>query len=222
MREQLLRKMGLVDGTRVLEVGCGSGALKDEMEPYGWTGLDIDLEILRVAKRMSSKRSSMAKLANADGLRLPFCAGTFGLVYAHYLLLWIADPINMIAEMKRVTAPGGWVAFFAEPDYLARIDQPEYQASLGIAQNQSLRQQGARLDAGRRLPGWMQAAGLAPRFSGVIGAEWHGAERRSPLEGITLKNDLAIVGKAGSNLLQGPQGNEWVYVPTFYAAANVA
>jgi SAM-dependent methyltransferase len=61
--------------------------------------------------------------SQADRHTLPF-QPVFDVTFCHFLLLWVSNPEKVVAEMGRVTRPGGSVRL-AEPDYGGRIDYPE-------------------------------------------------------------------------------------------------
>jgi ubiquinone/menaquinone biosynthesis C-methylase UbiE len=44
-----------------------------------------------------------------DVFELPFADGTFNVVWAKYLLQWLKEPKIALAELKRVTKPGGLI-----------------------------------------------------------------------------------------------------------------
>ena len=60
------------------------------------------------------------------GMRSNFPMQTelFDIVYCHFLLLWVSDPLQALLEMKRVAKEGVHILAFAEPDYTGRIDKP--------------------------------------------------------------------------------------------------
>ena len=142
LRDYLFRQTGLANLGKVLEVGCGTGALLGEIERrFSGTisGLDLDYGFLRQA----SANTLRSKLIQGNALHLPFPPGCFELVYCHFLLLWVADPLQVIREMKRVICPGGYVLALAEPDYGGRIDYPFALELSGKWQIQALQHQGA-------------------------------------------------------------------------------
>jgi SAM-dependent methyltransferase len=213
---------------RILEVGCGTGAVLEsaarEFPTAQFVGLDIDIPRLAFAR----SRGSSCECAGGDALRLPFGGGVFELTFCHYFLLWVRDPDQAVREMIRVTRRGGWVAALAEPDYGARIDYPEALAGLGGLQRQALRRQGADPDIGRRLAGLLAGAGLTVKEGGVLGSQITSAEEdaeEADWEWMMLKEDI------GRELAEEEwrkyreidraarkSGRRVLFVPTFYAA----
>jgi len=228
LRRHYLERVSLLPGDRILEVGCGTGAvlarLAQETSPLpGLHGLDIDPAVLDEA----GGNAPEARLSRGDAHHLPYAAGSFRLVVCHYLLLWLAQPLAALGEMRRVTQPGGWVLALAEPDYGGRIDYPDPLAPLGEWQRQALRRQGADADLGRKLAGLFHAAGLQQVEAGVLGSQWQGApdRREHALEWAVLSADLQGQVAPGelARLQQidrqaWEQGQRVLFVPTFYAA----
>ncbi len=107
-------------------------------------------------------------LTQGNALSLPYPDRAFDIVYSHFLLLWVRDPLRALREMKRVTRQGGFVIAFAEPDYLQRIDKPRELMQLGKWQTDALRRQGADPGLGARLAELFHEAGIQIVETGTI------------------------------------------------------
>jgi len=95
-----------IRGTRVLEVGCGTGRFSEEIVRRGGrlTVLDIGQTLVRqVAARLGCKG------VVADACSLPFKAGAFEVVISSECIEHTADPRQAIREMCRVCSGGGTV-----------------------------------------------------------------------------------------------------------------
>jgi SAM-dependent methyltransferase len=229
LRSFLLPRAGLEHANRVLDVGCGTGAVHGELRQGNSVqvhGLDIDAEMLAEAERVSP--SSVFTLGDAHAL--PYADGSFDIVLCHYLLLWVFDPFQVLSEMRRVTRAGGALLALAEPDYGGRIDYPSELVELGRLQTISLRQQGAEPELGRRLGALFRNFGLDGVEVGVLGAQWSGplslAEQesewaviRSDLEDSLPPNQLEQLFHMDMQAWQS--GTRVLYVPTFYAWGRV-
>jgi SAM-dependent methyltransferase len=191
LRTYLFKKAGLQKAQRVLEVGCGTGAVLRDLDTQALIyGIDI------LAERTAQARlyAPSATLACADAQRLPFLSETFDITFCHFLLLWVRDPIQVLREMKRVTRPGGYILALAEPDYTARQDKPEELALLGSWQTDALRQQGANPGIGAQLLDLFSAASIPCRETGVLHSDTAHPEmttRDFELEWQVLESDLA-------------------------------
>ena len=93
-------------GERVLELGCGTGALLTETARRGWrtVGVEPSPEMRRVAHRRLRRAGSAASLLAADARALPFATGAFDTVVATFPSDYIARP-EVLAEAARVLAP---------------------------------------------------------------------------------------------------------------------
>lgn len=125
---------------RYLDVGGGTGAnavrLVDE---YG-----IDVVVVDHAHTMAraARSRGLNQVAVADAARLPFANGAFAGATADRVLQHLADPWVAVAEMVRVTVPGGRVVL-ADPDYDTQVldidDQDVARAVLRFRADHALR-----------------------------------------------------------------------------------
>jgi SAM-dependent methyltransferase len=147
-----------------LDVGCGPGIVMEMLQPsFSAIGIDMDSAMVRQAR----KRGFEAVKALAEDL--PFEDASFEVVYCSWLLLWVRDPVKVVAEMKRVSR--GWVFCMAEPDYGARIDHPEDLSQLGKILAEGIRRDGGDPFIGRKLRHVFNACGLEPEI-GVHPGVW--------------------------------------------------
>jgi len=224
-RESLFALAGIGPGRRVLDIGCGTGAVAREIlsstSGISLTGVDIDLESLKFAQR----RSPAMRLAAGDANALPYRGRSFDAAFFHFVLLWLADAAEALAEAARVTRAGGHVIAIAEPDHEARIDAPPGLEALGRLQIESLRRQGADTRFGRKLRGLLEAAGLAQVRFGVIGGEWQRQDQAGVIdsEWSMLQRDLGTTLPKGElNRLERLDREAWeagrrvLFVPTFF------
>lgn len=213
IRSYLMPFLGIREGSDVLDVGCGTGAMAGEFGQAGWHGIDIDLSVLRFGKQ----KQGLSKLINADGFDLPFEDDRFDLVLAHYLLLWIDHPLDLIREMKRVSKPNGAITFFAEPDHAGRIGFPHENELIGGLQTDALVEKGIDPMIGRKLGSLLVEAGVRDVHFGLIGGEWSDAAKRDVLEEKILMEDLGSTGQIAQDQEIKRNGGGFIYVPTFYA-----
>ncbi|HSL30301.1 MAG TPA: class I SAM-dependent methyltransferase, partial [Anaerolineales bacterium] len=87
LRAYLFEEANLSSASRVLEVGCGTGAILSELpESFAVHGLDIDPAALAQC-RLHAPASA---LVQGDVLQLPYSNQSFDIVYCHFLLLWVS------------------------------------------------------------------------------------------------------------------------------------
>ena len=93
---------------RALDVGTGAGALAFAVAPLvrEVVGLDPVPELLDLARARALPNTEFLQ---GDGTALPFPNGTFDLTGAHRTLHHVAEPERIVAELARVTRPGGRV-----------------------------------------------------------------------------------------------------------------
>jgi SAM-dependent methyltransferase len=222
LRAYLFRRAGLNEKSRVLEVGCGTGAILAELPGVAALhGLDIDPAALAQC-RLHAPQSF---LAQGNALGLPYSSQTFDIVYCHFLLLWVSEPVRALWEMRRVAKPGGQILAFAEPDYTARVDKPHELALLGPWQAESLRRQGADPGLGARLGDLFFEAGIRLLETGTLQpAEGAPSPEDWELEWVVIESDLAglIPGRDIQKMKHldrqaRARGERRLHVPTYFA-----
>jgi demethylmenaquinone methyltransferase / 2-methoxy-6-polyprenyl-1,4-benzoquinol methylase len=104
-RQGVRRALTLQPGERCLDLAAGTGVSTAELARSGayLVGLDISLGMLQVGHRT---RPGVRLLAG-DGLALPFADASFDAVTISFGLRNIVDTRAALAEMARVTRPGG-------------------------------------------------------------------------------------------------------------------
>lgn len=107
----MVQLLGLLQGGRVLEVGCGRGIalppLAEALRPALLVGVDIDEELLVDAARRAAEKGVRAQLYRADVRELPFPDGTFDIVIDFGTCYHIGDPVRGMQEVVRVLGTGG-------------------------------------------------------------------------------------------------------------------
>jgi SAM-dependent methyltransferase len=101
---------GVGAGQRVLDVGCGPGALTSELvERLGATevsAVDPSEQFVTAAR----ERHPGVDVGQAAAEDLPFADGEFDAALAQLVVHFMADPVRGLAEMARVTRAHGVVA----------------------------------------------------------------------------------------------------------------
>ena len=223
LRTYLFKRTGMETAGRVLEVGCGTGAILSDLTSHAAIhGLDLEPARLREARRQVPQ----AHIICGDAHSLPYASGIFDITFCHFLLLWVRDPLQALSEMDRVTRPGGSLLALAEPDYYARVDKPDALATLGRWQAESLQQQGAQAGLGSRLAELFRLAGIPLIETGSLRLdpgrlpapgewelEWEVME--ADLAGLVPMEQVQHMKRLDKQAWQ--RGERVLYVPTYFA-----
>lgn len=169
----------LSPGMRVLDVGCGTGAITHgialRVQPAGRVvGVDVNERLIDEARKAHGDVPGL-EFRREDAYDLPF-DHEFDLVTAARLLQWLAEPERALASMKRALVSGGRIAVLdynhekiewrpAPPESARRF----YQAFLKWREDAGMDNQIAD-----RLAGMVQSAG----FHNVRVREQHESARR--------------------------------------------
>ena len=167
----------LEPGTRLLEIGCGVGAvlavLGQEYPGIELSGVDIEQKQLEFARRHLERAGVQATLRHADALALPFEDESFDHVWMMWFLEHVAHPPAALREARRVLVPGGRITAI-EVDYSTCRAEPSTPAmeALFRAMVQGMAASGWS-DAGTRLPRWLTEAGFREVDEGERPFWWH-------------------------------------------------
>ncbi|HKP51026.1 MAG TPA: methyltransferase domain-containing protein [Chloroflexia bacterium] len=95
-------------GTRVLEVGMGTGNLQLDLirEGFAVWGVDLSRQMLRQATRKARRLNTAFNICRARAQALPFPSSHFDSVVSTFPSEYIAD-LKTLAEIRRVLRPGG-------------------------------------------------------------------------------------------------------------------
>jgi ubiquinone/menaquinone biosynthesis C-methylase UbiE len=154
-----IRRLGVPEGARVLEVGCGAGLMAIELLQQGYrvTATDAVPEMLDLTRRNAAAVGIAERLDSqpADVQNLRFDDQTFDVVVALGVLPWVEDPARAVREMSRVLKSGGHVV--ATGDNNARLtyfaDPMRNPALAGLRRNIKRMARAAGLIEQRPMPG---------------------------------------------------------------------
>ena len=93
----------------MLDLGCGAGGSVDVFRARDpdvqWVGLDVP-----GSPEAGTRTRTDARFETFDGVSMPFEDGAFDLVYCKQVLEHVHHPEPLLAEVRRVLAPGGYLA----------------------------------------------------------------------------------------------------------------
>ncbi|KKU86472.1 MAG: hypothetical protein A2667_03365 [Candidatus Wildermuthbacteria bacterium RIFCSPHIGHO2_01_FULL_47_27] len=122
LRSDRLKKVARIinqHGGRLLDIGCGTGALTVEFGGHVLYGVDISEESVKIAQG----RGIDAIALDIDEEKLPFEDNFFDIIFCGEVVEHIFDPDHLLDEIYRVLKPGG-IAVITTPNlasYLNRI-----------------------------------------------------------------------------------------------------
>ena len=125
-RERMLELCPTGNGSTVLDVGCGPGSETTRIaRRVGKTGMVYGIDaseaiIAEARRRKPEVRPAPLQFQVCDAHGLTFKDASFDLCRAEKVFLYLENPATAIAEMARVTRPGGRVIVF-DFDYGARF-----------------------------------------------------------------------------------------------------
>src|ERR1700756_1449859 len=113
IRKEAAKRLDLVAGDKVLDVGCGIGGatfpLAEITGPKGLAvGVDISSAMIEVATRRCGTRQGM-EFRVGEACTIPYADGFFDAARCERVFLYLPDRMVAIHEMKRGVKPGGSV-----------------------------------------------------------------------------------------------------------------
>jgi ubiquinone/menaquinone biosynthesis C-methylase UbiE len=111
----LLDRVGAAGGWQAIDLGCGPSGildlLADRVGPTGRVvGLDVASHNVALAREFAAERGlANVAVVQGDAHQTGFPSASFDLVHARTVLINVPDPAAVVAEMVRLTRPGGWV-----------------------------------------------------------------------------------------------------------------
>jgi SAM-dependent methyltransferase len=192
----LIEHMKIGAGTRVLDVGCGSGEFLELLLGVGAAVSGVDPAPGMLSLAAARVRASAIGIGDVD-LRLgsaedlPWPDDSFEAVTAVNALQFADDPLAGLAEFARVAVPGGriGIANWAEG---SRNQLEAIEAAVAEADGEELRPDDElRREGG--LERLLVRAGLDDVLAGVITAPWHAADERALVQGVLFGEDEDVL-----------------------------
>jgi len=219
--EALIGASEIRTGSRVLDVGCGSGEFLRTLGERGAVAAGIDPAPGMVARARTLAPLADIKIGEAE--RLPWPDATFDVVTAINALQFADDTINALTEFARVLAPGGCVAIanWAEG---ARNDLDVIEAAVaagdgasdddlvgdgdaddGDADDGDLLSDGDLRSAGG-LEAVLGEAGFEVVAAGIVAVPWFAADDDTLVRAVLLGEDPSALRELAPIVLEAARG----------------
>jgi ubiquinone/menaquinone biosynthesis C-methylase UbiE len=164
--EQQLNQTGLRKGMRVLDVGCGTGAVTRTMAklaaPGRVVGADVSASRLAQARELAAADGVEAEFIEGDACHLPLPSSSFDYTWSRFLFEYLPEPELALAELSRVTRPGGTVVVADLDGQMEQIYPLDASVRADLLEGlRLLGETGFDPRVGRKLYHWFCRAGLS-------------------------------------------------------------
>lgn len=187
----------LKPGMRLLDCGCGMGALTTSLAewlaPGEVIGFDREQSQIDAARAWAAEKGVRnVRFQTGNIYEIPFPDASFDAVFAYTVLEHVREPLRAIREMRRVLKPDGVVGL-CDPDYEAQLQAPS-------------------------LPGLQELMKLMSRFSEEHASPYYARHQRQYLlEAGFARTEGFVVGVGGGNSQMTPSMFRMIIKPTFDA-----
>ncbi len=193
--EAVLDAAAVGPGSRVLDIGCGTGLTLVLAAGRGAvpSGLDVTPALLEIA----IDRLPDADLRVGDMVALPFPDAAFDAVLGVNAFQFASDPVRALAEAARVVVEGGAVvaSLFAAPERSQSTVLHEAMATL-IGPDREADHAPFALSAPGNLEEALTRAGLAPDGDGEVQSPWRYGSMDDAVRGLLCSAGGARAAKA--------------------------
>jgi ubiquinone/menaquinone biosynthesis C-methylase UbiE len=131
----------------ILDLGCGTGEITSRLAALFPEATAVGVDIIDAHLALASDRYASVgdrlRFEHGDAFELAFSEDTFDLTVCRHMLQAVPEPERVLAEMVRVTKPGGYLHILAE-DYgmitvpSARVDTSKFWAEAPLAVGRAL------------------------------------------------------------------------------------
>jgi ubiquinone/menaquinone biosynthesis C-methylase UbiE len=152
--------LGPIPGKCLLDAGCGAGEVARELAASGADVVALDHSAVTVAAAAARDEGGSIRYATGDVTALGFPDASFDAVRCERVLQHVDDPDRAIAELVRVTRPGGRVCLIDTDWESIAADGLPADLSAAVRAHITARQRRHHLDMGRTLRRRLVQAGL--------------------------------------------------------------
>lgn len=118
LEQLLVRAVSDAAASRVLDVGCGTGATTFAVarvlgQQGHCTGIDISEPMIAAARARAEREGRPASFICADAQIYPFAPESFDMIISRLGVMFFADPVQAFANLRRAARPGAALRFIA-------------------------------------------------------------------------------------------------------------
>lgn len=154
--------------SHVLDIGCGPGSLTLDFAKRAPQGVTVGIDASEVPIAKAKEEAEKAGVSNVEWVvgevyDIPKLLGAerkFDIVFAHQVFQYLRDPVRALRIIRSVLKPGGHIAIREWDQSSLSFWPPSPLMSLSLQiRAYRAKEQGADMDAGRRLLEWALEAG---------------------------------------------------------------
>lgn len=188
-RDAIIAAAGIDPGTRVLDVGCGSGAFIAQLHALGALAAGVDPAPHMV--ELAQRRTPNADIRLGGAESLPWSDASFEVVTAVNALQFADDTMDALGEFARVAVQGGRIAIanWAEG---SRNDLDVIERAVAASDDSELPPDGDLRHEGG-LDALLVEAGFALVASGLVETPWSLADDDALVRGILMGEDPSTI-----------------------------
>ena len=126
-REEIVSRLGLKNGTRLLDVGCGPGYYEMLLADTGAElhAVDYSQGMVDKARENLASKGINADVRQMNALDLDYPDGYFDAVVSRNVLWGLTEPVRAYSEILRVLRPGGR-AYILDGNYYLHLFDESY------------------------------------------------------------------------------------------------
>lgn len=110
-----MQTLGLAEGQRVLDVGCGVGGTPTALaQAVGSSGEVVGLELLPAAVEAAKRTDGLPANVSfecGDAQTFPLDPGSFDAVFSRFGMMFFAQPVEALSNLRQALRPSGRMSF---------------------------------------------------------------------------------------------------------------